>query len=92
MWDLKAGVKVCEFLGHTDLVKGVAVSPDGRRAVSASRDKRLMVWELKSGRLLAIFTCDDELSCCAFVDDRRIVAGDWGGRIHFLSLEKPRAE
>jgi WD40 repeat protein len=30
----------------------VAVTPDGRRAVSASSDKTLKVWELESGRLL----------------------------------------
>ena len=30
----------------------VAVTPDGRRAVSASDDKTLKVWELGSGREL----------------------------------------
>jgi WD40 repeat protein len=28
----------------------VAVTPDGRRAISASDDGTLKVWELKSGR------------------------------------------
>jgi hypothetical protein len=38
--------------GHTDGVHGVAVSPDGRCAVSASSDKALKVWDLETGREL----------------------------------------
>jgi WD40 repeat protein len=38
--------------GHSDLVDGVAVSPNGRRAVCASRDKTLKVWDLETGREL----------------------------------------
>jgi hypothetical protein len=38
--------------GRADSVRAVAVTPDGRRAVSASRDGTLQVWELESGREL----------------------------------------
>ena len=31
---------------------GVAVTPDGKRAVSASEDKTLKVWDLETGRAL----------------------------------------
>jgi WD40 repeat protein len=36
--------------GHTDWVNAVAVTPDGKQAVSASEDKTLKVWDLGSGR------------------------------------------
>jgi len=37
---------------HSAWVSGVAVSPDGRRTVSASNDKTLKVWDLETGREL----------------------------------------
>jgi WD40 repeat protein len=39
--------------GHTGAVLGVAVTPDGKRAVSASLDKTLRVWDLATGKALA---------------------------------------
>ena len=36
MWDLESGRELRTLEGHSDWVNGVAVSPDGRRAVSAS--------------------------------------------------------
>ncbi|WP_437839850.1 CHAT domain-containing protein [Sorangium sp. So ce1153] len=38
--------------GHTDAVDGVAITSDGRIAVSASWDKTLKVWDLATGQLL----------------------------------------
>jgi WD40 repeat protein len=59
----------------------------GRRALSASLDKTLKVWDLETGALVATFTCDAAALCCAFAGARKIVAGDHAGRVHFLSLE-----
>ncbi len=36
----------------------VAVTPDGQRAVSASEDNTVKVWDLETGEVLATFTCD----------------------------------
>jgi WD40 repeat protein len=38
--------------GHASSVNGVAVTPDGKRAVSASGDHTLKVWDLESGAAL----------------------------------------
>ena len=77
--------------GHLDSVRAVAVAPDGQRAVSASGDNTVRVWELETGEVLATFTCDSVAYCCASSDGGKlIVAGDACGRVHFLRLEEPK--
>ncbi len=41
--------------GHTNFVWDVAVTPDGRRAVSVSNDQTVRMWDISSGNLLATF-------------------------------------
>ena len=69
--------------GHTDVVRGCAFSPDGRRIVSASNDHTLKVWDVDSGAVLHTLTGHTdhaeqpvEVNCCAFSPDgHRIVSG-----------------
>ena len=71
----------------------MAVSPDGQRAVSASADGTLNVWDLVSGECIATFTCDSAALCCAYSGAiKLIVAGDAVGHVHFLRLEEPKAK
>jgi hypothetical protein len=44
-----------DFAGHTDPVTACVVMPDDRRAVSASMDRTLKLWDLYTGRVLASF-------------------------------------
>ena len=50
--DAPGGALLRMLEGHSDDVKGVAVTADGKRAVSASRDGTLKVWDLDTGREL----------------------------------------
>ncbi|MEL6318594.1 MAG: WD40 repeat domain-containing protein, partial [Pseudomonadota bacterium] len=43
------------FPGHADAVAAIAVTPDGERALSASRDGALMLWDLETGEALRTF-------------------------------------
>ena len=42
---------LCTLKEHS-VIRAVAVMPDGRRAVSASRDRTLKVWDLETGEVL----------------------------------------
>ncbi|MEG5238036.1 hypothetical protein QUB77_27875, partial [Microcoleus sp. AT9b-C3] len=46
------GALLRTFGGHNDWVNAVAITPDGKQAVSASSDQTLIIWDLQSGTLL----------------------------------------
>lgn len=74
--------------GHTSTVTSVALSVDGKRAVSASWDRTLKIWDMEIGEVIAGIGGDSEIDCCAIAPDgQTIVTGDGTGRVHFLRLE-----
>ena len=46
--------EVRRLLGHTDQVMNLAISHDGRRLLSASRDRTVRVWDTTTGRSLHV--------------------------------------
>jgi WD40 repeat protein len=87
-WDLVSGAVLHTLEGHAHPVYGVAVTPDGQRAVSASLDTTLKVWDLATGTVVATFFADGDTGACAVAPDGvTICAGDAFGRVHFLRLE-----
>src|SRR5689334_3040732 len=51
-----AGRRSTPLEGHTSAVSALAVTPDGRRALSGSEDRTLRLWDLESGNEIATFT------------------------------------
>jgi WD40 repeat protein len=51
--DLEQGALLATLEDHGAAVWALAVTPDGRRAVSGSRDRTLKVWDLEQHTLLA---------------------------------------
>jgi WD40 repeat protein len=56
VWDLDSYRELAALSSHSNSVESIAITPDGKRAVSASRDKTIKVWDLDSYRELAVFS------------------------------------
>ena len=54
LWDLITGTCLRILQGHMDVVKSVAISPDGQFGISGSYDQTVRLWELESGRCIWI--------------------------------------
>src|SRR5262249_10542076 len=74
--------------GHAGVVNACAVTPDGRRVVSASDDGTLKVWDLASGALGA--TLEGHAgwvrACAVTPDGRRVVSASDDGTLKVWDL------
>jgi WD40 repeat protein len=87
VWDLDTGAEVHALPGHRGWVTAVAVSADGRRAVSGGDDGMVRVWDLTRGFELASFTSDSEISALAATPPGTcVIAGSSTGPVHLLEL------
>lgn len=69
---------VRRFVGHTDLVDIVAVSPNERTMLSASSDDSLIHWDIATGQILRRFQYNSDLTFVAFSPDGQTAIS--GGR------------
>jgi len=70
VWDTHTFKERASLIGHTDVIKGFAISPDSSFIVSASRDKSLKVWDAKTDKELAALQGHTSgVSACAVSPD-----------------------
>ena len=87
MWDLGSGAPLHTLTGHHGWVNPVAVSADGRRAVSGGEDRSVRVWDLEQGTALASFASDSKITVLAATPPgTRVIAGTSTGLVHCLQL------
>jgi WD40 repeat protein len=48
-WSVTTGRRIRSFTGHTDPIRSVALSPDGKALVSTSDDHTIRFWNLETG-------------------------------------------
>ncbi len=66
------------FAGHTKQVIACDFSPDGAKLVSASWDKTLRIWDVKSGQCDQTLIGNKAVNACRFSPDgKRIVSGGY---------------
>ena len=71
----------------------MAVTADGKRAVSASWDKTLKVWDLETGRALRTLRghSDSVTGVAVTADGKRAVSASWDKTLKVWDLETGRA-
>ncbi|RCR67286.1 caspase family protein [Larkinella punicea] len=72
-------------VGHTSTITSVAISPNGKYAISGSRDKTVRLWEVETGREIHRFEGHtDDVTTVAFSSDGRYIIS--GGSLEDKSI------
>ncbi|MBI1299678.1 hypothetical protein GC175_32535 [bacterium] len=77
LWDIHTGKEIHRFLGHTDKIWDMALSPDFRFAITGSHDGTLRRWDLRTGECQIIISVYPQciISCVYSPSGKEILIG-----------------
>ncbi len=76
LWDTETGTLLRVFNRHSSSVTAIAFTPDSRRAITASDDGAVYVWDVATGEVVRTFsTGEGAIHSAISRDGRRILTG-----------------
>lgn len=69
IWDLAKRKSIATLDSHVSVVRGLQFSPKANRIISASRDKTVMVWDVKSWKAVKVVPVLEVIEAVGFVRD-----------------------
>jgi hypothetical protein len=74
VWDINTAEEIQVLKGHRSRVTSVAVTPDGKHAVTGSDDKTVRVWDIGRGGEPRVLLVDEPVTSVGVMPDGRRVA------------------
>jgi WD40 repeat protein len=85
VWDAKSLKEKAKLEGGERPVNALVALPEARLA-SGAGDRTIRLWDADTAKELARLEVDFAVLCLAVLGDKRLAAGDGGGRIHWLEI------
>ncbi len=85
LWDVQAGLNVANLSGHSGSINALCELGAHKLALCSS-DHTVRVWDIARGLAIACLEVDAAVQSLAALDNRRFVAGDQLGRLHWLEV------
>jgi WD40 repeat protein len=88
LWGMASKVPLISFFGHTQAIKTLAFSPDGKLLATAGDDGLILIWDLDRRRLAQTLSAHRwTISALAFLaDGNTLVSASWDGNIKFWQV------